>query len=194
MPADFTFGPHDLCGFFPYRIRRIALIEMLGLSSNLPSNGSWIQPAEEQLCNRFSSWIFHSSNEYLRKTKLIDKDILIYKTLNGFQCRVFKKIGIDRRLKLVHWRILHVRFVNSVRLLIVWKRIEFSRSSTDRFSFSLVSGLKSLWTRWKKQKPNIDSFYLLKIMINISAYTDVQEFPARQIPRFVSQNSCLEEF
>lgn len=147
MPADFTFGSHDLCGFFPYRIRRIALIEMLGLSSNLPSNGSWIQPAEEQLCNRFSNWIFDSSNEYQRKTKLIDKDILIYKALNGFQCRVFNKIGIDRRLKLVHWRILHVRFDNSVRFLSVRKTIEFFTSSTDRFSFSLVLGLKSLWTR-----------------------------------------------
>lgn len=147
MPVDFTFGSHDLCGFFPYGIRRIALIEMLGLSSNLPSDGSWIQPAEEQPYNRFSSWIFDSSNEYPRETKLIDKDILIYKTLNGFQCRVLNKIGIDRRLKLVHWRILHVRFDNSVRFLIVWKTIEFFRSSTDRFSFSLVLGLKSLWTR-----------------------------------------------
>lgn len=42
--------------------------------------------------------------------------------------------------------------------------------------------------------PNIDSFYLLKIMINIPAYIDVQEFPARQISHFVSQKSCLEEF
>lgn len=118
MPADFTFGSHYLCGFFPYGIRRIALIEMLGLLSKDPMGRGF----SLQKNNRTTDFLAESlilSNEYPRETKLIDKDILIYKTLNGFQFRVSKKIGIDRRLKLVHWRILPVRFDNSVRFLIV---------------------------------------------------------------------------